>query len=62
MTIRAIALVLGLALVATASVEDESFCKTYKRGKIPTYDPSRQTWEQAFEIHGTFDFLSDGSA
>ena len=55
MTIRAIVVVLGLALVANASVEDESFCKTYKRGKLPTYDPSRQIWEQAFEINGTFD-------
>ena len=57
MTKRAIALVLGLALFANASVEDEDFCKTYKRGELPTFEPSRQIWEQAFEIKGRFDRL-----
>ena len=56
--LRSISLGLGLTttlVVANALVDEESFCKTYQRGKLPTFDPTRQVWEQAFEINGTLD-------
>ena len=37
-----------------AADESSSWCKTYKRGNLPTFDQTAGVWEQAFEINDAF--------
>lgn len=46
--------IFGFTGVLAADDESSSWCKTYKRGNLPTFDQTAGVWEQAFEINDAF--------